>query len=483
MKHPLFTLLFTAQISGFALAQDEIYDSIEDRTDGLVTLPEGAEVEPKAPEEKLGRSISSSELITVYGKSVTLRNTIAAVGDEMIRELSDLLGEKDLKGYESKLTIKLHGKLGDEFKGSPYRKRFGLRKEGGHYLLLHIHLGDKIVIEDMKREMMQMLIIERTLRGKTSLDEDEELTVFPFLVDGLIEATQWANKRGNRDDYKDLQKNPNQYSLPRVLSTSHSDVVKMNITTRGSYNVACSTLIMALISDREGEAGMIEVLSTAALFKAEPDELLKQNFSKTAENPKSLQKWWMIQLAKMSANRLSDVMSMLETEKRLDDITVFKYVKDKKEVFIQLDDVEAIDELTDEEFNSGLIQGVAQLRQLSHRCFPEYKPLIQGYMSVYSLYRAKKEKDKKGIPLILERLAEERVNMSAAAIASRDYLDWFVINASEKLSGNYYGFNKVLSDNTKNKQRVRSSIFSDYIDRVQAFHDSEVAVEILLVSV
>ena len=93
----------------------------------------------------------------------------------------------------------------------------------------------------------------------------------------------------------------------------------------------------------------------------------------------------------------------------------------------------------------------AELERLSYRCFPTYRPIFNEYDIILRDIMKGEDKD---ISSRLAKLIDVRMRMQAAAIRSRDYLDWYYITQSTDLSGNFTKYRALMEALKKEELRA-----------------------------
>jgi len=466
---------------GGLMAQQKKDSSIADGGIGdpkqpAVVLPKSAFKKQPVFEAKLAKSVSISKVFTVYGERHQLRSAIAKMTDDIMSEFLKVVEEPNAKDIETPIVIVLQGKADDVVKGSNMRREFGPIEGGGFYVMLRVHVGKGVAKAEMRRGIMEMLLYERALRGRKSVDQDDELSVPPWMVDGFIEVLDWKNQRSERTMYNALKKKPQLFGVDRVVATTRKDYAKMDAMTKGAYRAAAGAMVLSLLEQPDGLNGMKEMLKELALHRAEISDLMKKHFPGLNTNPKALKKWWLIQIAQMAAPRMTDTLTLLETDERLEKLLQFQLVDPSGgQKLLPLADFEQLKELELEEVRAAATPMTVDIVQLNHRCFPEYRPLLHQYAIVAKALWNKKpdEKDIEELKARIARLKDEREKMKAAAIQGRDYIDWYVITSATEVKGDYRGFLKIKQQLEAEREAAKSKQLSPYLEVMQRFYSEK----------
>jgi hypothetical protein len=226
-----------------------------------------------------------------------------------------------------------------------------------------------------------------------------------------------------------------------------------------------------LLRQPGGKSAMLAYLTDFATFKGEYENLLRQHFAGMNKSSSSLGKWVNLELLELATARVTQVHSILETESRLDSILKLYYRDaDGAAVSVGIDAYQAILELGQKDRLEAVAAARAELERLSYRCFPTYRPMLAEYELILREFARGSANN---IDTRLARLMDVRMRMQAAAIRSRDYLDWYYITQSRDLTGDF-GKYRALNEALKQEQlrhRTNDAV-SNYLDEIQRIYGS-----------
>ena len=157
---------------------------------------------------------------------------------------------------------------------------------------------------------------------------------------------------------------------------------------------------------------------------------------------------------------------ILETEKRLDEILKLRYHDEAGTAAITgIDGYEQVIALQQVERIEAVAGTRAELERLSYRCFPTYRPLLNEYDGI--LHDVINGKDKE-IGTRLAKLGDVRMQMKTSAMRVRDYLDWYYITRSDRVSGDFEKYRALTEALDKERSRPPANDSTQaYLDEMQ----------------
>ncbi len=412
-----------------------------------------------------GQVTSRSGQFRIYGGDGLTRASAALLTEEAKDELLRMLDETDQWGGKIPITLHLHGKPGDPM---PFRT-LSIRlhySEAGYDLRLDAHLCRGLEIERFKFTTTSCLLYERALRNSPPSSPDQQLTVPPWLVDGLREASDWRLDRSDRKLYAALFKRGGLFKISDLFSISTTEFEEIDAATRAAFRVSSGALVMALLEQPQGKAGFRAFLSEVATFEGEMPTLLRKHFPELNLSETSLEKWWGLQLAnKGGLNPLTEVLPIQQTESDLTELLKLHFLTPEGIALPkELSAWPELSPLKEAERNAATRPTQEALVRLSYRCFPSYRPIIAEYQLILLAIASQKTDD---IASRLASVQESRTTMLAKAHRARDFLDWFEITRARETSG-------VFDDYMRLKERLKANPFrrkdalSTYLDRMDA---------------
>lgn len=401
--------------------------------------------------------------LTIYGGSAPLRVAMVQDAEILIKDLDQLAG--DLSGKAYPIVLQLHA----EEQGEPSRIGRQFQKlEGAEQLYrlridLRLGRGNSFPQKELDRVLLEMLLIERTLRSLSEGVEADGVEIRPWLLDGLSEAMLWKKGKGDRRMYASLVDSGGWIEVEKLVD--RTTVGDLDVLSRELFRASSGALVMALLSQPQGQVSLSNFLGKVATFEGEPLSLLRAHFPQVNLGSKGLERWWMLQVAAMSEKPLSDAMTIPETEKRLEKCFEFHLKDAKGRAFtVGLDgwaEVAALE--TKEERVEALRPASNLLAHLSFRCFPTYREIIGGYIQILSEI-VEGETDE--VVTKLENLQTYRTAEMGRHTQLIDLMDWFHLSSVKEESGEFEDFLRV-KENLRRGEESSEDPLLRYVDEVE----------------
>lgn len=401
--------------------------------------------------------------LTIYGGSAPLRVAMVQDAEILIRELDQLAGE--LNGKAFPIVLQLY----PEEQGKPSRIGREFQKlEGAEQLYrlridLRLGRGNSFLQKEFDRVLLEMLLIERTLRSLPEGVEADRVEIRPWLLDGLAEAILWKKAKGDRRMYASLVDSGGWIEVEKLVD--RKTIGDLDVLSRELFRASSGALVMALLSQPQGAVSLSNFLGKVATFEGEPLSLLRTHFPQVNLGAKGLERWWMLQVAAMSEKPLSDAMTIPETEKRLDKCFEFHLKDAKGRAFtVGLDDWAEVAALeTKEERVESLRPASDLLAHLSFRCFPTYREVIGGYIQVLSQIV---EGETDNVVTMMENLQTFRTAELKRHSQLIDLMDWFHLSSVKQESGEFEDFLRV-KENLRKGEASTNDPLLQYVDEVE----------------
>lgn len=407
-----------------------------------------------------GEVLSHTGQIRISGADGATRGTAANLAEETKNELLRLTEEKD--EWKVPVVIELRGKPGDEVQLRTTVMKL-LFSEKGYEVRVFVNLSRGLQRESFKRAVTTALIYARGLENREREESEVALNVPPWFIEGIQEATAWRLKETDRRLYDALFQHGGLFKLDDLFALSDREYERIDAASRAAFRVSSGALVMALLEQPEGKAGIRDFLAALPDFQGEMPALLREHFPELNLSETSLAKLWMLQLASKGTAPLTEAFSVPKTESLLKEAMYIRH-KDaegnlKETPFSDwrlaagMDEVQRVDSVR-------LAQD--DLLRLSYRCFPSYRVLLLEYQSLLSDFsKGETENLDKAITL----LAETRKTMLAKAGVARDFLDWFEITRARETSGAFDDYLN-LKARLKSLPNTRTDDLSKYLDRL-----------------
>ncbi len=455
-----------------AVSLDSLDFDVENDEPGDATAGDAVEAPP--PALVFGdRVLSRSGQFRVSGGEPALRGSFAILAEEVRDHLQRLLGEND-EDWSVPVSILLAGSPDDL---APERSILTslFHGETGHDLRLHVHIGRGMDMARFEHAVLAALLYERGLRGMPPGPVDSPLIVPPWLVAGLREANAWRLGGGDRRLYEALFRTGGLFGLDDLFAVNDAGHDSLDAASRAAFHVSSGALVMALLEQPDGIEGFRKFLDEVAAFDGEKPALLRRHFPDLNLSESSLAKWWALQLANKGAARLTESLSIAETEAALGEALVLRFrdIEDSGLQELPVEQWQALDEIEDAERIAAVRMAEDALVRLSYRCFPSYRPLLMEYQD--ALARIARNERTDSLDAQLADLAAARATMMARGERARDYLDWFEITRARETSGAFDDYLR-LKERLAARESTRKDQVTEVLDRFdRIFHRDQPA--------
>lgn len=349
---------------------------------------------------------------------------------------------------------------------------FTLPEEGNRFRFqVSVRLLDEKTYPKKKlsETLLRLILIERGLRNIGPEGTTQEITISPWIVDGISEAIAWRAKKGERAVYAAIRDRGGWMEAKQVIEKE--SIAGMDSLSRELFRASSGALAMALLAQPQGKKAMNNFLLEASSFEGEPLALLRKHFPDVNLGREGLEKWWLTQIAALAEPALAQVLSIPATDAELEKALKIYLTDEQGRIVIY--GIEAWPEVMDLEENKDRVAAIQQatnmLTNLSFRCFPTYRPVIAGYLKTLTDLTGE-ERDH--IPEALDNLEMFREAEKRRYTRLVDLLDWYHLSTVKEESGefdDYLNLKKELEKPTKPK----NDPIIDYIDHAQRLFERQ----------
>lgn len=437
----------------------------------LLTLSAGGveEIVPRAipVEPDHGDSaISESGQFRVRGADPALRASVALLSEQSRAALLRLLAEAT---PATRLPIHILLVPGDPAAHPQNDMKTSITySEQGFEIHLRIQTRRGLDLERFKTAITAALIYERSLQSLKPGESDARLFVPPWLVEGIREADRWQENLSDRRLYETLFLSGGLFSLDEMFTLDDAAFLALDAASRAAFQVSSGALVMALLEQRDGRTAFRKFLAEVASFAGEMPSLLRRHFPDLNLSENSMAKWWALQLAQKSAARLTESLSIFDTEAALVQSLKLDFRDDEGN--LRTESIDAWPELLKldpADCVAATRMAAGALVRLSYRCFPTYRPLLAAYQQVFIDIQQQKVRSE-DIASRIEKLQEVRQNMIVQAERARDFMDWFEITRARDTSGAFDDYLRIKQQLKNDSGRSRTDSISSMLDRFDA---------------
>ena len=408
-------------------------------------------------------SSTQQNRVVIQGGESELRGVIVHEAETLINALDALVGE--VKGVPFSIIVDLHPPA----KGKPsalVRNFLQLEDPIKKYLLeikMRLGQGNSFDQKKLDRALLEMLLIERTLRGMPAEEIAERVEIRPWLLDGISEALLWKAGKGDRRIYASLVESGGWMEVEKLVETETT--AGMFVLSRELFRASSGALVMALLAQEQGKEAMANYLSRVATFEGEHLTLLRSNFPQVNLGREGLERWWMLQVAAMAEAPLTERLTIPETEEALGKaLTLYFKSATGRSIEKGLEAWPEISRLETEEERIAVVRPATDLlTHLSYRCFPTYLPIIGGYLQALSDLATGEPKD---LDLVFKNLRAYRDAEGKRFEMVVDLLDYYHISTVQEESGEFEDYLRFKRNLDKGSGQSTDP-FNLYLDGVQ----------------
>ncbi len=417
-----------------------------------IALELAAEEKPRKMTE------SESRQFVVHGSDFTTRSAIASLAERTRTTLLEIMG-KDGDGWEHAVAIQLRDG------NAPVKMSF-YQVPGGYRLQLDVYLS-RGKPSGLERAILELLLIEFGLRGRGA-EKVNSVAVPPWLVEGMMESFRW--KRGERERalYAALFEKNELFPVKKLLETDQ--LGDLDAIAHAAFRGSSGALVMSLLEQEDGLESMKAMLRELATFEGDVKALLLKHFPNMNLGPESFSKWWALKLAQMAEKPFPHVLTILETEQELQEVLVVRFPDPSGNLIeVGADQFRDLLALPLKERQVAIRAAVDRGGQFLYRVFPAHRPVLMGYLTILGEIAADRDE---GIPGRLEGLARERERLRGLGIRTRDYLEWYRITNSRRLTGDFETFVD-LKERLERRPGGPEGPVSEYLDSIQRLFEAK----------
>ncbi|MDX2080183.1 MAG: hypothetical protein SFU53_05305 [Terrimicrobiaceae bacterium] len=376
------------------------------------------------------RAVTTSGQFVVYSKEAEWRSVVSRRA-EAAREAWDRWLGNPGRSQQPIIIQDLRGQARP--RGNPRAVTAVYEGDGGlPKVQLDVYDASLLSGEDFEAELFRALALDLTYRGKT-LRAGKSFRLAPdWVVEGMAE--EFRVRRGGPPDgvYAALLRSDRP---PKLEDFLRSRPAGMSATTMTIFRTQALALLRALEQTRERGTGLGRFLASLDEGEASLKSLLAA-FPSLDGNAGTLERLWTLAIARGTAARNVDALSVAETNRRLDeilDVTAFKDPRRPEEGTVG--GAEALPLIARSEGGPFIMrQKAAEMLALEMRAHPAMRPVISEFRAAAELLA---EKPRRNVQKRLEEAAKIRDLLGQRTGGVGDYLNWFEATQLDTLSGDF----------------------------------------------
>ncbi|MEI8340237.1 MAG: hypothetical protein WCH43_01720 [Verrucomicrobiota bacterium] len=412
----------------------------------------------RAVEALQKKSISTSGQFVVYCDDLASRLRLTGFVEETKKEVLELIGGKK-DHWKSPIVVNVDRMSAASPGGAVSQVRL-LEVEDGFKVELDFRLGADPLEVRLEQQIVRAILLEYSYRGQSSPKAGTAYVEPPaWLVEGAVEIFHSRDAGTRADVYKALIESNRAPKLEDFLSQNISD---MDSTSLALYQACAVALVQLLVDLPNGHANLSAYLCDTSRDNSRIDDL-KKHFPALGAGGQSLEKWWTLSLARLSASERYRGLSLQETDQRISSLLTIQLPAPKGGEIKKFTIDQFKDYLKVKESRVVMNQMSAGFLALQQAGNPELRPVVMEYQAISGeLAHGKTRRIKERIVaaetargMILKRMKD-----------IEDFMNWFEATQVTARSTSFDAYLKTATELAAPQPRRQDAI-SRYLDSVE----------------
>lgn len=417
---------------------------------------------PGAPWDELQeRSVSRSHQFVVYSEDPNARAAIAMAAEDAKDKFLHLLGTSD--GWRRPIVIQVTA-LDAADPSHPPSDVHVINTEEGFKVELDVVLGSDPREAHFPQQLIRCLLLEYAYRNQPGLVSAGTSYAEPpaWLTEGMASLAADPDPEAGSSLFRSLIESGKTPSLSVFLSETPGTLE--DSPSRHLYSACSMSLVRLLLELPNGQACMQAFIRHWPGPDADPEAELLKAFPSLNSGGQSLEKWWTLGLASLSAADRYMGLSLEETSQQLDDALHFDVAMDKAGTTksFTLDQYQVFKKAPG---------AAAALDSLGVRLLgleAQGNPLMREVIAAYQdLVVQLSHHEARHLKSHLEALADYRKRLTAHMDQIADYLNWYEATQRTQASGSFDEYIRTADQAGKEEGPARTDPISKYMDSVE----------------
>jgi hypothetical protein len=397
------------------------------------------------------RSVSPSRQFIVYGADVRLRGAVSDLAEATKANLLTLLQKPD--GWKTPIVVNLQLAQANLPEIPLAALRFS-QTGFGLKLQLDLTIASTFDSSLVERELLRAILLEMIYRQQPDIAPGTAY-VGPaeWLLDGVLALTPGRDRR------------------PLVEAVLLSDKIMkleeflrqrpslLDSPARLLYRAYSLALVQLTVDGADGHSRLARYIDNLSRASNDPFADLKAQFPILGDDA---EKTWRSSVAELNAAQNYQLLTFIETERRLDELLRVKISEVGPSTnAIQLED------LWHRKISPAERPALTRLSQdlllLAASANPVMRPIVREYQQIAELIAAGK---RKGLAKRFTRLKTTRAEIAARMNDVDDYMNWFEATQSKTMSGVFVDYLKAAGEPQMPAPRRRDAL-SVYLDAIE----------------
>jgi len=399
-------------------------------------------------------SVSPSRQFIIYGADAALRGTISELAEQTKANLLALLRQRD--EWRTAVVINLQPQQANLPEIPPTDLRVS-QTGFGVKLQLDLTVGQNLDGSLIERQLLRAILLEMIYRDEGHLVPGTTLVEPPdWLLEGVLALTPGREQEPLTQALSTTDKRK---SLEEFLGQRFG---LLDSAGRKLYRASSVALVQLLFDEGGGRARLARYIANLSHASSDPVADLKAGFPRLRED---LEKKFRSTLARLSEHQTYQLLTFVESERRLDELLQIKISdgsrnRDKQKT-VNLSELARHKASPDEK--AAVNQMSQALLFLVGAAHPVLRPVAREYQQIATLLARGK---RRGIAKRLSHLDLTRNELAARMSEIDDYMNWYEATQMESQSGAFNGYLEAANQSQASAPRRRDPL-SVYLDALE----------------
>jgi hypothetical protein len=394
------------------------------------------------------RSVSPSHQFIIYGGDATLRGAVSELAEQTKANLLALLGQRDR--WKTAIVINLQPEQANLPEIPPAELRLS-QTGSGMKLQLDLTIAQNLDASLMERELLRAILLEMIYRKESDIPPGVAFVEPPdWLLDGVLALTPGRDRGPLVEALSVSQK---KMSLEEFLR-QRSEL--LDSAGRTLYRACAFALVQLLVDGIDGRNRLARYIDSLPNASNDPVADLKAQFPALTGNA---EKTWQSALTQTSGAQNYQLLTFIESERRLDELLRVKIPNTEKSLDLSglaRQKASAGEKVALNELARALLLFICQAN-------PVLRPVAREYQQMATLLARGK---RRGIAKRLARLQTTREQLAARMSDVDDYMNWFEATQLPARSGVFADYLRAAGQPQATEPRRRDPI-SIYLDALE----------------
>jgi hypothetical protein len=400
---------------------------------------------------------SSSKQFTIYCSDFALRARVVNFAEEVKGEVLRLLNVSDAGRQGFPIVVTIARASADA--PIPPATVHMYEVAQGFKVQIDVRIGDDPAAVNLQKHIIRAVLLEFAYRQRPEAVRGGTPYLEPpwWLVEGMLQVMRRRDGGVDTGFFQRLLKADRLPNLEKIISATPNDLGQ---ASRAIDEACAMCLVQLLIDQPDGRANLGRFLRQLPDAGGDPVAALKKAFPQL-QSEQSVQKWWTVNIARMSAADRYQGLSPEETDAQLAALLSFEIPTNKDGEKRSYSIAEFAQYLKNPASRAALAAAQSDIVALGAQGNALYRPVIAEYEQIFGLLVRGKTSNVKERLLQVENYRES-VLRRTADIA--DYMNWIEATQMSTRSEKFDGYLQVANEMAAPARRVDP--ISRYLDEI-----------------